>query len=26
VLHGDHAAASGVQPRLLREYHLRQAG
>lgn len=26
VLHGDHAAASGIQPRLLREFRLRQAG
>jgi hypothetical protein len=26
VLHGDHAAASEVEPRLVREYRLRQAG
>jgi hypothetical protein len=26
VLHGDHAAASAIQPRLLREFRLRQAG
>ena len=26
VLHGDHAPASAVQPRLLREYRLQQTG
>lgn len=26
VLHGDHAPASGVWPRLVREYRLQQAG
>jgi hypothetical protein len=26
VLHGDHVAASEVEPRLVREYRLRQAG
>ena len=26
VLHGDHASTSAVQPRLLREYRLQQAG